>query len=101
MELTTDQTLELWALANDLRVILHRMNAFPSDSLEISSRAYGHTYHALSDVLSVLTNGEADERLMDYLHDNPDDSTQKCIERRNKERYHQVCGKLWEICRCE
>lgn len=101
MKLTTDQTLELWALANDLRAILHRMNAFPGDLGEISGRAYGHANHALSDVLAVLTNGEADFRLWDFLLDNPDDGVSECIRRWDEERHHQPCGKLRDRCICE
>lgn len=70
---------ELYVIADKLREVKYLMNQ--QDSTQISSKAHNHADHALSDVLAVITKGEATTFLQyKILADNPEMSTEDCIK---------------------
>jgi len=69
---------ELYVIADKLREVMYLMDK--QGDPQICSKAYHHADHALSDVLAVITKGEATAFLQyKILADNPEMSTEDCI----------------------
>ena len=85
MEINDATKAELLSMADDLRALAQRMDTLykhaDREIVQISNKAHSHAWCALSDVLAVLTDGKADNHLLDdVMLDCPDESTEKCIE---------------------
>jgi hypothetical protein len=71
---------ELFGLADDIRAILVRLNAYQGPGItDVTSKAYNNVDSGLSDILGVLTEGKADHTIYPFLLDNPDETTKECV----------------------
>jgi hypothetical protein len=81
MDLTSPDAVVLLKMADDIRDLTWRMNAYEGvDSGKIQGNAYAHADHALSDIFGVLTEGKGDDFLWECHADNRCESTAKVLQ---------------------